>query len=1037
MISALSRVLPTSLLAVLLATAGLLVPSPPVAANPAGTGLVISEVFGGGGNSGAPLRSDFIELYNPTAQSIPLDGLSLQYRSVGGGSGGTFALSGSVPARTSYLVKAADGGNTAQPALPTPDATTTLSMSATNGQVLLVRGTSAFIGSGDVAGHPAIVDAVGYGTTPTTFETAPTGRALSNTTAATRDAAGTDRDQNAADFTSGAPTPVACGAPCTTGGGGPAEPRTIAEIQGTGASSPMAGDTVVTEGVVTGVYGDDALNGLFIQSGGTGGATDATPGASDGIFVFGRDLDESGFALGDSVEVTGVVGESFGQTQITPAPGGVVALADPLAPVTPLATAYPRETAEREAHEGELLAPSGPFTVTNVFGTNRFAEIGLAAGTTPLIQPTEVQDAQTGDPGAVAADNAARAVVLDDGANVDYTSGANRDVPLPWLTRDRSIRVGAPATFTGPVVLSFGFGAWRFQPQQRVTGTGEDVLSVADTRTPAPEEVGGDLRLATFNVLNYFPTTGEEYAASGAGSCTYYTDRAGNRVTVNSCTGNGPRGAAEGDDLERQQAKTVRAINSLGASIVSLEELENSARLGKDRDFAIGRLVDALNADADSGAGAGAGTWAFVPSPPPADRPTPEKEDVIRTGFIYKPAEAEPVGSSQILIDEENFDNAREPLAQAFKRPGAPDDSGFVVIVNHFKSKGSGVDDGTGQGLANPDRVGQAQALSAFANRFAAERGLTRVLLTGDFNAYSMEDPMQVLYDDGFTAVESDTEGEETYSFSGLSGSLDHVLANGPALEMVTGADIWNINSVEPIAFQYSRHNYNVTDFYRPDPYSSSDHDPEIIGLDAEDPPVPSTLAASSEGWRYGTEGLVEVQVVPTTATGPVTVSHDGTELGTAQVTAGAATVTVDGSVLEPGRHVLDVSYAGDRRTAPSTGSVVVDVRRATSTTEGTPQPARVRVRKEASRIEVVVTAPGVVPDGTVTASQDGRVHDVARLEDGRAVLVVGPFDRVGEQRIEVTYDGSALVEGSSTTVLVEAVKKKDLDADPRLASLE
>ena len=66
----------------------------------------------------------------------------------------------------------------------------------------------------------------------------------------------------------------------------------------------------------------------------------------------------------------------------------------------------------------------------------------------------------------------------------------------------------------------------------------------------------------------------------------------------------------------------------------------------------------------------------------------------------------------------------------------------------------------------------------------------------------------------GYEPIESDTEGEETYSFSGLSGSLDHVLGNAAAMDMVTGADIWDINANESVAFQYSRYNYNVTQFF-------------------------------------------------------------------------------------------------------------------------------------------------------------------------------------------------------------------------------
>ncbi len=106
------------------------------------------------------------------------------------------------------------------------------------------------------------------------------------------------------------------------------------------------------------------------------------------------------------------------------------------------------------------------------------------------------------------------------------------------------------------------------------------------------------------NVLNYFPTTGADFVASG-GKCTWYNDRAGNHVTVNTCTGPdgelGPRGAAEDEDLARQQAKIVSAINGLGADVVSLEEIENSAKFGEDRDAAVGTLVDALNAQAGAG----------------------------------------------------------------------------------------------------------------------------------------------------------------------------------------------------------------------------------------------------------------------------------------------------------------------------------------------------------------------------------------------------------------------------------------------------
>ena len=283
-------------------------------------------------------------------------------------------------------------------------------------------------------------------------------------------------------------------------------------------------------------------------------------------------------------------------------------------------------------------------------------------------------------------------------------------------------------------------------------------------------------------MLNFFTETGDDFVADG-GTCSFYTDRAGAEVTVNSCNGNGPRGAADDTNLARQRAKIVAAINTLGADVLSLEEIENSAQYAgaNRRDDALSTLVDALNADA------GSDVWEFVPSPGPADRPAVADEDVIRTAFIYKRAKVEPVGTSHILQDPA-FDNAREPLAQAFRPAGGTPNQDFLAIVNHFKSKGSGVDDGTGQGNANPDRVAQAKALVTFADQQKALANTDTVFLTGDFNSYTQEDPMQVLYAAGYTDIGHDQAPEEyTYQFDGTVGSLDHVLANSTALSQVTG----------------------------------------------------------------------------------------------------------------------------------------------------------------------------------------------------------------------------------------------------------
>lgn len=152
----------------------------------------------------------------------------------------------------------------------------------------------------------------------------------------------------------------------------------------------------------------------------------------------------------------------------------------------------------------------------------------------------------------------------------------------------------------------------------------------------------------------------------------------------------------------------------------------------------------------------------------------PQTEDVIRTAFIYNTEKVELNGSSEIL-QVTAFADARQPLAQKFRAKGT--DKEFVAIANHFKSKGSGVDDGTGQGNANPpSREAQADALVSWVNeRFSQDA----VFLLGDFNAYSKETPIQKIEAGGFTElVHAQEPDAATYQFSGRLGSLDHVFGN-------------------------------------------------------------------------------------------------------------------------------------------------------------------------------------------------------------------------------------------------------------------
>ena len=139
--------------------------------------------------------------------------------------------------------------------------------------------------------------------------------------------------------------------------------------------------------------------------------------------------------------------------------------------------------------------------------------------------------------------------------------------------------------------------------------------------------------------------------------------------------------------------------------------------------------------------------------------------------------------TSKILIDATAFDNAREPLAQAFKPVGGAADSTFLVIVNHFKSKGSGSrppddDQGDGQGASNHARDAAGAGAGRLRRRRSRRAGTDKVFLTGDFNAYTEEDPVKIIEDAGYVNVPRKLTDKETYQFDGRVGSLDHVFAS-------------------------------------------------------------------------------------------------------------------------------------------------------------------------------------------------------------------------------------------------------------------
>jgi 5'-nucleotidase len=699
------------------------------------------------------------------------------YNGNGGAAYGTRTLSGVVPAAgvvvESYPVDGIQNGS--------PDGIALVAPGGSVAEYLTYEGTFAAVG-GPANGQTGTD--IGVAETSTT----PVGSSLQKIGGSWRDAApNTFGVLNAGGVPDPDPNPVGCDV---------AVDHTIAQVQGAGDATPLAGTRVTVEGVVTGDHRTGGYNGVYLQTAGSGGRAPAAGTASDGIFVYltTNTANHPTVAVGDRLRVSGTASEFNGLTQLTIGARADVQICEQgVALPAPVALSLPLDPAGRESAESMLVAPVGAYTVSEVYNTNRYGEVVLAAGDHAAVIPTDLARPGTPEAQQVAAANKLARLLLDDGKTTNLSTGG---LMPPYLSPTSPLRVGDQVEAFGPTVLSYGFNEWRLQPTTPVSAdtppVGRTTFKSTNPRTSAPENVGGDLRLASFNVLNYFVHFGGD-----------------------------ARGADDEAGLVKQEAKIVSAINGLGADVVSLAEIENSVRFdAADPQQALKRLVAALNT------AAGAGTWDYVRSP--AQLPAATQQDFITTAIIFKPAKVTLKGESRALNDESVWFNAREPIAQSFTSGAAT----FTVVANHLKSKstsasavGDNADIGDGQGAFNGDRVRQAGSLATFVDQLKADSGSDDVLLLGDFNAYTHEDPMQVLYDKQY--VDLNTTGEASYVFGGESGSLDHVIASPSLASRVTGTDVWQINANESFAFEYDGN----PAFYAPNPYRASDHNPIVVGL--------------------------------------------------------------------------------------------------------------------------------------------------------------------------------------------------------------
>lgn len=738
--------------------------------------VVISQVYGGGGNSGATLKNDFIELRNNGPTAVDLTGWSVQYASSTGTTwNGRTNLSGSIPAGGFYLIQQAQGaGGTVD--LPTPDATGTIAMAGTAGKVALSRSTTALTGACPTA-DANVVDFVGFGSAANCFEgSAPTGT-LSNTTAALRGGDGSiDTNNNGADFAVGAPNPRNSGAE-------PPEPPdpplalTIAQIQGNGLLSPHNGKRVVTEGIVTAIKFN---NGFFLQA----ANDDGDPATSDAVFVFTSSAPPATAAVGNRVRVTGTVEEYTPSSN--PHQLAITEIVTPTVEVLETGLALP---AAIELTAAELSPDALPGTLERLEGMR------VSVAQAVVIAPSGGS--------------------IDENDALSFSDGVFH-VALPGVARPfREAGIGVMDAITLPA----GKNPPRFDTnQERLMVRSRGQVGAQPLSVDTGAEVAGLL-----GVLDYFagtwallPDVATPPTVSGGRLPEAVNDPRYDEVTVGSFNllrlfdeVNDSNGAVTltPEALDKRLAKAALAIcdylktpDILGA--VEVENLRVLQLLSERIDATCAArpgYVPYLQPGNDVG---GINVGFLVSSRLTADGVARvEVLDVAQFG--KETTLANPNGTTSLLND-------RPPLRlRARVHQDATSSYPLTVIVNHLRSLNDINDTlpgssgwATGGERVRVKRGAQAVYLAQLVEEMQQANPDEKIVLVGDFNAFEFNDgyvdvmgiirgdaapedqvltwmpsPLTVPLVDGSQLI-ADPAQRYSYSFEGNAQTLDHVLVN-------------------------------------------------------------------------------------------------------------------------------------------------------------------------------------------------------------------------------------------------------------------
>jgi uncharacterized protein len=776
-----------------------------IAATPAGaapsTGLVVNEVYGGGGNSGATYTNDFVEIANRGSSSVSVDGRSIQYHAATGtGAWQVTQLSGSIAPGAFYLVGEAAGSGGTTP-LPTAQATGTIPMAAASGTIALVNGTAALTCQDSAACQSASVDLVGYGAAAIN-ETAPAPGG-SNTTSLQRDDAA-DSDDNAGDFAAAEPPPAAANAGDGGGGTGEPGPLRIRDIQGGAWISPHDDEQVTNvPGIVTAVRSTGSSRGFWIQD----PTADSSSATSEGIFVF---TSSPGVAVGDSVLVSGTVNDFYplatGETVSTTSNLSITEIGSPTTIVL--------------SHGNALPAPEviGPSTVPSTYAPDLGGGNIEATAVTPARSALDFWESREG-----------MRVEVDDARVV----GPSNDFGEQYVTTKPT----QAATYRGGTELL----AENAIPSGRV-----EVVPVNGSNPGV--SVNDRFAGATIGPVDYSRFGGYTIAATTLGTVQHNdlprisaTAQAAKQLAV--ATYN-VENLAPSDPASKFQRLAEGVVTNLAKpDIVAVEEVQDDTGDTDDGTVTANQTLTKLS-DAIVAAGGPRYDWREID--PVNDQDGGEPGGNIRVVFLFNPARVSFVarGASSVnrsttgtsvvkshgdpaltlspgRIDPTNsvWTTSRKPLAAEFSFRGRT----VFAIANHFNSKGGDQSaDGRFQFPAQSSavqRAGQAQVVHDFVERILGIDRKADVVVLGDLNDYQFSPALSALRtgtaDGSGPSILSDlittlpVNQRYTYVFNGVSQVLDHILVS---------------SGVGAVQYQVVHINAEYAD-------QASDHDPQVVRL--------------------------------------------------------------------------------------------------------------------------------------------------------------------------------------------------------------